>query len=545
MSHSSSPSISFAPSMSKTKIGSTIKNNATELNEIQSSIFQQISQISEFLAENAEDSHTDPCFQMLSSFFDIFNEQLKINFTLRNNLNLERSKNPVDPRKVDEMKVEIDGFLKDFNQLSGANIKSLNSIGPFLEKTLKKAKQFKLLNQKIAEKKKIISKLNDEIREKEKKLKKSENESEGTLKELQENIQMKQNQIQIYQKGIDELTPTVIKLRAYVENEVKTRENLTEIIQNRKNQIESTRSKFSQDQEKQRRKKEKLAIKLSRLKTERRQLLLDEQPLISALEEAENELQTVQKLANSELESISQQKSELEIQVSQIKEQIEIIQQQKDTILSNYQQKKQEVNEYSKKQQENTENIRIISAKIQQMEQAKKSLMKNDGKTPEKTDEEQLESLNESIKQLEETVEERTRQIEEMRKENSLIRSKIRVNNDKIYQLSEENQKLMASIQLSEKEYEKIKDDSNSQKQRYNLYKSTMAEYSRLRQGLGFHHSMDPIEVAKHTISMLRSWKQVEREDKIVPEKITISSINSEFENLYDQIIQVQARLNP
>ena len=527
--------------------------NETEINEIQASLFSQISQISEFLAENADEARSDPCFNMLSSFFDIFNQQLKINFHLRNTLNLERQNNPINPKQIDKQKLEIDKFLQEFNKISNTNFRNLSLVVPFLQKSVKKLKLLAKASQEIKDLSHEIKSLQNRIEESENSIKKAGEIRENELKTLEVNINDSKARIKIYQDKIDEISPTVNKLRSYLDKEAKARNSLTTVIEERKKQIDETRAKFASEYEIQKRKKDKLSVQLSKVKAERKKLLIEEQPLISALEEAENELQTVQRLASAEIDSIAQQKNDFEIQIKQLAEQLSITQQKKESLIEQLEQRKKEFNEYSAKSREIKENIHIIRSKINRVESAKRSLLKTKQKNsqqegPDKQEhsqqieEQQIAALSNTISQLQASVEEKKNRIEEMRKENSLMKSKIRVNLEKISQLVEDNQRLTVTIEASEKEYELMKTETLTQKQRYDLYQSTMKEFNRLKQGLGLHASLSPIEVAKQTLSIVRSWKKFDTDD-LVPEKVSINTINHDFDEIFEQINQVHAKL--
>lgn len=587
-------------------------NDKTTLNEVQA-MFNRVAHISEFLA-NAEldfpDKKSNPCFQMLSNFFEVFNEQLRINFKIKNKLNEEIKRNPIDPKKVDKQRQEIELFLKEFREIistskndyaatiNTGNIQnSFNNIISIIQKGVKKTAKLKKLAKEIENKKKEIASINIEIQTNEKILQEAKNGLENRLSSIQKQINESHDQIMQRQAQIDEITPDIATMKIQIQNEAYMKQNLSEMISKRKNQIEIAQQSFFEVQNKQKKKLQKLGEKLSKLKIERRQLLIDEQPLISALEDAESELKTTKNLAESEIISLNEEKKVIEGKLIELRSALDKSQKEKIEIISALKKKEEEANDCSLKYHEANENIKILSRKIMQIYQVKKNLLhklnqksykiknkinmspnnnqknycqdlnlingsddnnnenvqnyeqrenNNENQNPQEIDDLIFNSINEELAHLEDSASQYKYQIEETRKENSLIRSKIRVNKEKISKLIAENQKIATTNLLSEKEVEKLSIEANAQKQRFALFKSTMNEYERMRKALGFHSSMLPSEVAKHTVSMIRSWKQVEfdeEREKELNEKISLNSINEEFKCIFGEINDVESKL--
>ena len=100
---------------------------------------------------------------------------------------------------------------------------------------------------------------------------------------------------------------------------------------------------------------------------------------------------------------------------------------------------------------------------------------------------------------------------------------------------------------MAKKEVDKMTFDAMNQTKRYETYKSTLSEYDRLRESLGFHNTMDPIEVAKHAISMVKSWKQIDQEEErrdVLNDEVSFGSIKEDFKIISDELNQVELRLN-
>ncbi|KAK8875734.1 hypothetical protein M9Y10_005909 [Tritrichomonas musculus] len=583
------------------------------VNEIQSSIFAQIAHISEFLAngdENFQNKKSNPCFQMLSDFFDVFNEQLRINFKIRNKLNEEIKKNPVNPEKVDEKRKEIENFLKEFKGMVSTskkdyshlidieNIeKSFNNIISIIQNGIKKTAKLKKLSKEIENKQKEIASINNEIASGEKRLQDVKNNTEDRSSSIQKQIDQSQDQISKMRIQIDELSPNITEMKTKIQNEANLRKNLSEMIAKRKNQIEIAHQSFYEEQNKQKKKRQKLGVKLSKLKIERRQLLIDEQPLFSALKEAEDEFEKLKKQAENDIDLIKKEKSEIENQLEDLRLRLAESQKKKEDQASILQQKKEEASKCSVKINEIDVKTKKLKKNILQIAQQKRSILhdlnqkniniknkvqKNfenkhkindqdldlnsnnysdeensfnennnaqkggDGSNSHEIDDLILNLISEELMHLEELTSQSNIQIEEIRKDNSKTRSMIRVNKDKISKLIDENQKLRTTISLSEKEVEKLNIEANAQKQRYALFKSTMNEYNRMRTALGFHNTMLPSEVAKHAVAIIRSWKQVEFDDereKDINGKISYNSINEEFECIFGEINDVESRL--
>lgn len=575
-------------------------------NEIQMSLFAQIAHISEFLANaegNFANKNNNPCFQMLSDFFEVFNEQLRINFKIRNKLNEERKRNPIDPKKVIDKRNEIDNFLKEFRGIVSTsknnysdlidprNIeKSFNNVIMIIQNGVKKTSKLKRLSKEIENKKEEIAKINKEILSNEQMLHDVKSNSENRINTIQNQINESENQMFKYRSQIDEILPKITNLKTKIQNESRIRQNLSEMITKRRNQIEIARQSFSEEQNKQMKKLHKLGVILSKLKIERRQLLIDEQPLISALEDAEAEFKKIKDNADSQLNELNEEKKEIEAKLNELGIQLDEIRKKKENAISILQQKKDEVNDRSIELNDINEKIKMLTKKISQIDQFKKDMLHqlnqksinaknkipnspathskrinhdsdddnnennfnqretniNFNSDSHEIDDLVLNSISEEINHLEDSTIQYQNLIEETRKENSKIRSKIRVKKEKISKLIEENQETQAKNSLFGKELEKLAIDANAQKQRYALFKSTMNEYERMRKALGFHSSMLPSEVAKHTVSMIKSWKQVEFDEEKANQlngKITCNTINQEFEYIFGEINDVESKL--
>lgn len=574
-------------------------------NEIQLSLFAQIAHISEFLAnaeENLSNRKSNPCFQMLSDFFEVFNEQLRINFKIRNKLNEERKRNPVDPKKVNEKKNEIDNFLREFKEIISKsknnhsdiidprNIeKSFNNVITIIQNGVKKTAKLKKLIKEIENKKEEIANINNEILANEKMLQDTKSNSENRTISIQKQINESKEQIIKQRSQIDEILPRISNLKTQIQNESALRQQLSEMITKRKNQIEIAHQSFTEEQNKQMKKLHKLGVKLSKLKIERRQLLIDEQPLISALEDAEQELKEAKSAADKQINSLNKEKNEIVAKLDELTKQLTEIQMKKEKIISIHQQKKEEVSDCSIEFNEINEKINVLKNKIAQIDRIKKDMLhklnqksstvrnkvqnspnNNRRKNINSDDDDNennniqiesnnnfnlefqeiddiiLNSISDEINHLEDSSVQYKNRIEEIRKENSKIRSMIRVKKEKIAKLIEENQNIQASNSLYQKEVDKLTIDARAQKQRYSLFKSTMNEYERMRKALGFHSSMLPSEVAKHAVSMIKSWKQVEYDEVKANElngKITCNTINEEFEYIFDELNDVESKL--
>ena len=274
------------------------------ISSLHDTLFLQANEISNFLKAHSYEARTSESFQKLQSFFDIFTEQLRINFELRNYLSKYQKLEPINLSAVQKLKNDTDIFLQNFNKISLQECPDLASFTEYFINFLQGSGQIISIekeNQKLC---KLIKKQTKDISKLQNEFNISQELLEQKLTSIQKENQAINFRITQYQNTIKDLEKSISLIETRLNEKNEKKRQFLQIVNEKKNQMEILQKQFQEKQEKYFLKKEKLENALARLKIEKVQLENNEKPLADALEEAEMELQSIESTSRHEIEKI-------------------------------------------------------------------------------------------------------------------------------------------------------------------------------------------------------------------------------------------------
>jgi chromosome segregation ATPase len=503
--------------------------------DLRSSIFSQTNHISRFLEDNARSHRNDPCFQMLQSFFAIFNDQLRINFELRNQFIRERSEHPLDQREFDTVKSSVDSFLADFSKVIGSPIVDLNSARRIFAAALENSTRISELS---AERSRIEAE--NAVVEAKIKIKRE------ALPTISDDRELLASEISAAESRIGDLRSQIAVLksdiaRAKEENErvSAARASLLAMVDQRRSAAEAAKSEFIAKQRKQECLKEKLKQKIEELKRAKDSFKNDEIPLMRALEEAEVELRTIEELAVRELEALAGEKGTLESTIEGLKIEMRDVEREKAELQAQI----EAMQAKAEKAQQRTDELRRArkeaKAELERLIDEEGHFL-TDAQTPAQ----QMDFLTESIQGIEKAIGDRKDEIVGLRKANNRIRSMIRVNEEKIEELTKENGELESSVERQHKEKVAIEAAVGEHDRKSAIYKSTMDEFQKLKTQLGLDLDVSPKDVVAHVVQLFRGKNAKPRRKRKTNNPITPAAITSDLELLCNQLNAIHSQLD-
>lgn len=522
--------------MSNSGITEEANENFEEEESHHATITNQAQEISEFIDRNTQMFKKDPCFRMLKSFFDIFNNQLKLNFELRNQLIEEQKRRPINISEFKHAKTDVEQFIKEFSLLTKKKSSSIEETTHYLKDFSKNYKDFHEIQAQIAEKQTKVDEMSKIVEKSKNKIKE--------LKKSQENNNNSQDQansskIQEYQEQIDNFAPLLNALRNRVQEKERTHNKLLEIVKQRREEIEKTKQEHYLNDESFERKSQNLKIKISKYKVQYQLLRSDEKPLIQALEDAREELTTLERMTAAEIESITQNRLTIEDQINDITNNLSVVTEKRDSLLDQIHVFDEQVETSASQFKSLLSKISDISEKLMLCENEKHKLLSNAD-----TFEEQMNVLGDSIDQMSDTIDERSQQIEAIRKENNKIRSEIRVKKSSIKELKKKRKLIQEGINIKSQKHDEVLAKNQKRKKNCAQYKATMNAFETLRTNLGFKNNISVIDVAKHAIMAALKFNKSNSTDlDEIPERVSSLSVSMDLERISNEINVLQDSL--
>jgi chromosome segregation ATPase len=501
----------------------------TRSGELHSSIFSQANYIGQFLRENAARHTSDPCFAMLQSFFEIFSDQLRMNADLRSRLIRRR----YDPDRFESLKAEVASFLAEFSEATGSQVDDLDAAHRIFRRVLKHSAQCCEVADQLAHLDAKNSALEAKISAKREELESRMAAADARHSSLATELRDIESRNREMQHSLDTLTPEVLVMKERLQHATDARGSLFELVGQKKSEIESAKAQFARNQRRFMKLKASMATRIRDLRAIRRQLKTDEQPLLLALDEAEADLKAVEAMAAGELEQLAKERSSLEAAIQSLSSQLVEVGNTKCTLMSRLQELQDEATQEDVRADELSRLARLESANLDDLLAHESQLLSNA-----ETADEQIRILVESVQDVEHTVSERREEIERLRKDNNRTRSLIRINQEKIESLTEENRKLECSLEVQVREKEQLQATCEQEQRTCALYQSTTAEFKKLRESLGLPAAATTDEVVSAAVD---SYKARHRQPKQKRVRRTVSParISSALDSLSTQITQL------
>ena len=503
-------------------------SGAEEADGVHSSIFAQTNAISKFLEENEELYRDDKCFGMLKSFFEIFNDQLRINFELRNKMARETAKSSFDPNGFEEIQANVSKFLRRFTTASGTDVTNLDDVYTIFSDTLERYATVMNTQDDIENTAAKIREIELEHKSKSQELT-SINEKLKTSND--DSIQHANTRIEELRAKLLKLTPEVQANRTTYESRTRNKNELMRHIKERREAIEVTKQNFDERQRKRKDTKHHLKQAICDAKAARQQLLNDEQPLMKALEEAQKELETIETMSQQELKQIENQRSDVELELGSLEHQFRERVEEKRVLTSTFNGLEKKATVANEKAKQLIKGVTETKDNLASLNERMAELLV-DGETPQK----QLEMDTERATEMSKEIEEKQSQVEETKKQNNKLASQIRVLEDNLTGIRKSNRKMKCSVQLQESELSAVQASLNKHNRQRAGYDATLATFAELKHDLRLPSSATPEEVAQHAIALLK------------PTEIKLprphhSSVSSDLELLHRQLTQIESRM--
>ena len=505
--------------------------SAPGLDNLQSSIMTQTDLIGKFLEENEPEYGDDRCFAVLKGFFEVFNEQLRINFELRDKLAKDSQKHARHYRCFEKLQQKIRVFLETLSGLAGRKVSDLNDAHSVLSEAMNRSTALASVRRQIEELEIENMQLDKNLESKKSEFEKLRSKASAETSEVIEKSQQTQARVEELRKQIRELEPGV---QAKKENESK-RNALAKQVRERKEAIERTRRKFQHEQKKRKAMRRALKQAITELRAKRQQLIADGEPLVKALEEAQSELETVKKMTKKELDSLAQQRADIEMDIQQLQARINERAQEKAALLAEFQSLQEQVTEAKDSADDLTRDAAARRKTLATIDEQTKEFL-----TDAPTAEQQLSAYDAAATEIAQAVADAKSQIENVKKENNKLRSKIRVNLEKIASVRKMNRKMECSVRVQTEELDDIKESLEKERKRQALYKSTLSEFESLRQELGLRSSATPMQVAECAVARAKEYEEKQRQEQKA-RRCSRRSVASDLDMLCEQLGKLQS----
>ena len=493
---------------------------------VHSSIFAQTNAISKFLEENEELYQNDECFSMLKAFFEIFNDQLRINFELRNRMARETQKKSFDPKGFEDVQTNVAKFLKRFAKASGTDVSDMDEASNVLADALERYSAWSGLRTEFESVQKKKEDVETEIQRQTRELAVI-NEKLG--KNNENDVERANSRIDELRSKLLTLSPEVRAKRNAYEARTKTKSELVQQVKERREAIEITKQKFDARQRKRKVMKRNLKQAILDAKTERQQFLAEEQPLMKALEEAQSELETIQKMSQEEMKDLEQQRLDMEMELQELRKTLRQRGEEKQVLVNVFRGLEKKATIANSRADELVRSVTVNKEALAILDEKRNELLSDAS-----TAKEQLEIFEQQVQTMDKDIEEKKSQIEDTKKENNKIESKIRVHEDNIAGIRKSNRRIKCSVNLQESELTDIQYSLDKQSRKRAGYEATLSLFEQLKRDLGLKSSATATEVANQAVSLLKpSIPALDRPKH--------SSVSSDLELLRRQLTHIES----
>lgn len=497
-------------------------------------LFLHANEISQFLKIHSQDLEADECFQKLQSFFDIFTEQLRINFELRNNLSKMKKHNNIDIGKVYQTKKGVNEFLDCFNKMTNQDAKSISDTTNFIIQALSSNHQNSILyeeNQRLC--RVVKSRYEDYISVKSK-LENIEKDMKEKLDSLENETKSIRSRISRTKTSIKNLGELISSLSIRVHEKEEKRKQLLQDVEEKQAYIADFKANYEMRNKSLIQENEKLETILSKLKIEKQQLENNEKPLAKALDEAENELASVEKAAKNEIENINSDIKKIDVMIKENQNNLKKETERNDSLLHEKTEIQEQLDKENQQGKNNQNQIVTIQDSLSELEKLRLSFILGS------TSEDQEEAMVREAADTEKRCLILENEIEELRKSIHKLKSLIRINKTEILTPASDYKKMKEVSETQIEQLRHLTEQISSEQEKYNVYKRSIESFNQLKEKLGLNLNTSPKEVVKNAIAIC-SEEPLLSIDSTQPSS---STIQEDFDWLSDQIHLIQTKLN-
>ena len=474
---------------------------------------------------------------MLKSFFDVFNEQLRINFNLRNKLVKDTQVHSREYRSAAKMQNNVREFLATLSKLAHCEVHDLNEAKQIISDALSRDNSLTSIRGQIQELEKKSNDLDRQLQSKHAELESLQSKTDTETSEILQKSRKTQDRVEDLRRQLRDIEPDVRQKRERLEQKKSRRTELVKQVRERKEAIEETRRSFEGRQKERKGLRRELKKAISVLHAKRQQLISDQEPLMRALEEAQSELETAKKMTKKELDSLAQQRADIELDIQTIQTKINDRVQEKTSLLAELRSLQEQTTQAKEFADDLTKEASACRKAIGIIDRETKEFL-TDAETPE----EQLAAFATTAEEIAQTITDVKAEIEDLKKENGKLKSKIRVNQEKIASVRKANKKIKCSVRVQTEELDEVKADLEKHRKRHALYRSTLREYEQLRQELGLKSSATPRQVAERAIAFVKESTEREKQRRAAM-RCSRSSVSSDLEVLCEQLGKLESRI--
>lgn len=503
-----------------------------------SDLFAQTESISHYIKSHFDSKRNDPAFALLQEFFGIFHDQMRINFDLRNELALIKRNPKFDLEELEKRKTNVETFIKYFNKVKNFEHKDLQDVKLTIEENIDLMNKSKTLSEQVQENTKTKELLENSLKDLENSIQNHDNEFKKSMKALNDTIAVCSSKSIKLQNAISDLEPCINSLEIRVQDKESKKQELQDILNAKKQELIEIKNIHDSSHEKRSSIKLKLRTKVGKLTATYQQLIDDEQPLIKALEEAEAQLEQIKIESNEKIDQYNKESEELLRKLQEIETSYS-------SISATYESNKSSLNDLTRGIKLNRHihmnslnDHKQLRAKIDKIEENSRKLLQNS-----KSIEDELQIIRESRTNVNNQINLRTQQIEQLRQENNRISSLIRVaESNKQNELStndiikQKESIVRQSLSSSQEEYEIYSE-------KIDLVRKTLAAFSTLQDSMMLSGIMGPLGVASRAIEFIRVARQ-KIEDDEPPTRVTTRMVNEEIGNIAYSISMIDEKLN-
>jgi chromosome segregation ATPase len=463
---------------------------------------------------------------MLQSFFEIFNDQLRMNAELRNRL-IREPPSRFDPDKLKSLKTDVSSFLTAFSDATGLHVDDLDAAYRIFRRVLRHSTRYSEVSDQLARLDAKNSVLEAKIDAKRRELEGQMAATDARHSSLATELHDVEGRNRGMQLSLGTLTREVSLLKGQVQCAAGERRSLFELVCQKKSEIESAKTQFARNQRKFSKLKAQMKTRIRDLRAARHQLKTNEQPLLLALEEAEADLKAAEEMAARELELLAKERSSLEATIQSLNSQLLEVGNAKGALMSRLQELQNEATQEDLRADELSTLARLESSKLDEL-LARESQLLSDAETAS----EQIQILLEWAQDVERTICERREEIESLRKESNRTRSLIRVNQEKVESLTEDNRKLECSLEVQVNEKEQLEATCEQEQHKCGLYQSATAPFQKLRESLGLPAHARTDEGVSRAVESYKAHHQQPKRKPIRRPPVSPATLSSDLDSL-------------
>lgn len=496
--------------------------------DVHSSIIARVGVIEKFLQDNAEVHAGDRSFTMLRSFFDLFNDQLRINFDLRNRFAKEQHRKATGVREID-----VERFFGEFSRIHGAEVRDITNLKAILSATLQYSTDMDTVIRAIEEAREANQVADAKVAQLVEECEEMEKRNDQGYDEMQACYQDVVSRVSELRPIASELTQKVDEMRTVVTRKEDKHAKLVHRVLERKTDVHKAFVDFEELRKSEKQRKRKLCHTIQQLRATRADLIGGDESLTNAVEQARSDLANVEKQATAEIRDLTRQMADTDHKINNVDARINEAMQQREMLIDQLQKLRSETEEASSTAQEIVCQAAKHSEEIRILEKAKRVLVSDS-----ETNEHQMEVFAAIETETEAAISDRSSEIDILRSDNSKISSKIRVTVENIDITAKANTELASSVDCQLAELKKLRSAESQHRKRHAMYASTAAAFDKMRVALNCPDSATPHDVVAAAMKVTHRSHR-----KPTPGHISSRAISSDLQILSTKIQKIAANV--